>query len=118
MIKRKKLTSKQVRQAIDDREFGADVAGSKKRVAVVMTQSWCPQWTMMQDWLTDYEDPGDLDLYELVYDKSELFAEFLELKESAWKNGQIPYIRYYRNGKLVKESNYASRDRFDANFGG
>jgi hypothetical protein len=116
MIKRKKLTMKQVRLAIDNAEFGPEVTGLKKKVAIIMTQSWCPQWTMMQDWLTDYGPDDDLDLYELVYDKNELFSEFLELKERVWKNNLIPYLRYYRDGRLVGQSNYVSRENFEAHF--
>ena len=116
MIKRKKISKKQIDDAIANREFGPDVTGSNSRVAVVMTQSWCPQWSALQAWMSDCEPQSDLDCYELIYDKDGQFDEILDLKEKGWKNDQIPYIRYYKDGRLTGQSNYVSREKFDSSF--
>ena len=93
-------------------EYKADVIASKDKVAVVMTQDWCPRWTEMQEWIYDLEDNLDIDIYELIYNKEEFFDEFRKFKESKWKNELIPYVRYYINGKLIKTTNNVSKEEF------
>jgi hypothetical protein len=51
-------------------------------------------------------------LYELLYNKVSYFNEFREFKENVWKNDEIPYLRFYKGGKLFRDSNYIIRDRF------
>lgn len=122
MTIRKPLSEDQARHAVQHRELPADVLGSGPNVAVVLTQGWCPQWTAMNGWLGDLErsgKPKDLDIvvYEFVYDRSPIFDEFREFKESVWGNYQIPYVRYYRDGGLAAESNYVTARRFLSHFG-
>ncbi|MFP4705759.1 MAG: hypothetical protein ACLFMV_13210 [Spirochaetaceae bacterium] len=47
MTKRTRLTDEQVRYAMQHGEFGEDVRGASENVAVILTQSWCPQWASM-----------------------------------------------------------------------
>jgi len=110
-MRRKVITKDQAIQAIKTGEFGKDVIASADRVAVVMTQDWCPQWVDMRYWL-DSIDYDDLDIYELIYNRTDFFDDFLSLKEGRWENGRIPYIRYYHKGMLVSESNYVPQDKF------
>jgi hypothetical protein len=82
-----------------------------------MTQGWCPQWFSMKVWLANMERkkrPKDYELtvFELVYDMTDFFEEFLAHKERYWGNIEIPYIRYYRDGKLVATSNYVPSRTF------
>ncbi|OHD65862.1 MAG: hypothetical protein A2176_03360 [Spirochaetes bacterium RBG_13_51_14] len=79
-----------------------------------MTQDWCPLWTAMKSWIYSLEE--GCGLYELIYNRVEYFNEFRRFKESKWGNGLIPYIRYYVDGKLVRESNYVTKDQFVNNF--
>lgn len=109
MIKRKTLTDEQVLEAIDKGEFNSDVVLSKQKVVVIMTQDWCPQWTAMKRWVYDLETQEDIDVYELIYNKFNYYNKFMEFKESIWKNYEIPYLRYYKNGVLFKESNYVGK---------
>jgi len=40
------------------------------------------------------------------------FEAFMEFKENIFNNREIPYVRYYKNGKLTGESNYVSLEGF------
>jgi glutaredoxin len=111
----KKITRDQALHAIEAGEFGADVTAGNKRIAVLMTQDWCPQWKAMQAWLNTLD--VEFDLYELVYDQVEYFEDFKNFKETKWGNRQIPYVRYYLDGALAHESNYVEKEEFLKNLG-
>jgi hypothetical protein len=113
-MKLKKITRDQAIHAIKTGEFGDDVIASNTKVAVLLTQDWCPQWHSMKGWLYDLD--MDCDLHELIYNLEDYFDEFKNFKETKWRNGLVPYIRYYFKGKLVHESNYVSREEFMRNF--
>jgi hypothetical protein len=112
MINKIKSSKDQVFNAIENGEFDKGVISSKDLVVVVMTQDWCPQWIDMESWIYSIETNKDIDVYELVYNRTEYFNEFMNFKENVWKNSQIPYLRLYQNGKLVGETNYINRERF------
>jgi hypothetical protein len=109
------ITREQAFTAIECGEFGSEVVASDRKVAVLMTQDWCSQWAAMKKWFYSLEI--DAGLYELIYNKTDLFNEFRTFKEMKWNNGLIPYVRYYNGGKLVAESNYVSKDDFVKNLG-
>jgi len=92
-------------------EFGDDIIASKPCVAVILTQSWCPQWQGMKSEIDAIDDP-DIDVWLFVYDRSPLFDFFLEFKENVLQNDEIPYIRYYKDGIFVRDSNVVSQDMF------
>lgn len=110
----KKISRDQAFHAIKNGEFAPAVAASSPRVAVVMTQDWCPQWSAMKRWIYGLE--ADFDLYELVYNLEDYFHEFRTFKETSWKNGHIPYVRYYVDGTLAAVSNYVSPEEFLKNL--
>ncbi|MCX7920541.1 MAG: hypothetical protein N3B21_00745 [Clostridia bacterium] len=112
MINRHELGKKQCLYAIEHGEFSDDVIKSKDKVVVIMTQDWCPQWQNMQSWVYGLDIADDIDVYELIYNKVDYRDDFMKLKESKWRNDQIPYLRYYRDGKLFKETNYVSAEKF------
>ncbi len=114
MISAKKINREQAFHAIRNGEFDPVITGAGQRVAVVMTQDWCSQWSSMKRWLYDLEP--DFELYELVYNLEEYFHEFRKFKETRWKNGHIPYVRYYVDGALAAVSNYVSREDFLKNL--
>lgn len=136
--------------AIQHGEFAPDVIASARCVAVILTQSWCPQWNRMQMYLPEAEkrlavqleittagqssslitgasDNLDnqqkqgtkevidlLHIYYIEYDREPWFETFMEFKETVFNNREIPYVRYYKAGKLTNESNYVPLDGFIA----
>lgn len=108
------LTERQVREAIERHEFGPDVREAGAKVVVALTQDWCPQWVEMKEWLPRVCAEAGAELFVLEYNRSRLFREFLELKEEVWKNGDIPYLRIYKDGRLVKRTNYLPASRLEA----
>lgn len=52
------------------------------------------------------------DIYVLEYDKESWYEEFLAFKEDILGNREVPYIRYYRDGTLVGETNFISSQGF------
>lgn len=89
---------------IEHGELPDEVRSAADRVAVVLTQSWCPDWTVMRDYLDSLTQDG-LKVFYLEYDRESFFREFVQVKESGFGNALIPYVRYYRGGGLVAESN-------------
>lgn len=105
-----KITIQQAREAMERGEFGDEVVRAHARVAVILTQDWCPRWAAMRQWI--YELNDDFALFEFVYNKTELFESFMAFKEKVWGNDRIPYIRFYRDGKLFSQSNDLTREEF------
>ena len=103
------ITEDQALETIKNGEFGADIIGSASRVAVILTQSWCPQWHSMKKFVSDFKEA---EVYCLEYDKTDYFDSFRIFKENTFGNDKIPYIRYYCDGKLVTETNAVSFEDF------
>jgi hypothetical protein len=95
-------------------EFGDDVLSSAEKVAVLLSQSWCPQWHDMKRFVRDLDGCS---IFYLEYDLADFFDRFRALKEEVFNNFQIPYIRYYTNGKLIDESNAVSEKEFCEKLG-
>ena len=112
MINKHKLTKEQALFAMKNGEFSSDIISSNDKVVIILTQSWCPQWIHMNSWIYSLDLEYDLDIYELIYNKVDYFNEFIYHKENIWQNHDIPYLRYYKNGKLFKESNYKNQKNF------
>lgn len=109
-----RLTAAQSAHAIAKGDFGPEVISSTSRVAVVLTQSWCPQWVMMRLWLDRAEKDSDATVFFLEYDKEDFFEDFMAFKEDVLGNRNVPYVRYYRDGAFTGESNFIGRDGFVA----
>lgn len=121
MLTRKTLTEEQARYAMEHGEFPESVTNDGDNVAIVLTQGWCPQWVSMNVWLNSMLKKGepqdfDLTLYEFVYDQVDFFDAFREFKESTFDNLEIPYIRYYANGRCFNTSNYVPSRQFLRHF--
>jgi hypothetical protein len=108
----RKLSGEECRAAIATGDFPPAITASAAVVALVLTQSWCPQWTWMNTYLKDLAAEPGIAIYWVEYDQESFYEEFLTFKEETYHNRQIPYIRYYHNGKLVHESNYIDRSGF------
>jgi hypothetical protein len=122
MTVRREMTDAQAAAAVDAGEFCDDIRAASQNVAVILTQSWCPQWVTMEKWLRGLERDGkpdgyDLTVYHYVYDKAGTPKDFLRFKEKVLGSHQIPHVRYYRAGRLVSKSNYVGSRDFLAVFG-
>ncbi|MCG8569515.1 MAG: thioredoxin family protein [Spirochaetes bacterium] len=111
------INIEEIKKAIEHREFDQVLLQSHKQLVLILTQSWCSQWHYMEQWINELlkEDEPDLKnvkIMKYVYDQSPLFSDFLDLKEDQWNNRAIPYLRFYRNGKIITECNYIPKDRF------
>jgi hypothetical protein len=95
-------------------EFGKELIASSARVAIVLTQSWCPQWVMMRMWLEQAEKAADATIFFVEYDKEDYFEDFMAFKEDVLGNRSVPYVRYYRNGTFTGDGNFIGRDGFIA----
>ncbi len=107
-----KLTEAQCRAAIFAKEFGPEILKAGPAVAVVLTQSWCPQWLWMKAWLSQAAEAPGRAVFWIEYDREDFYEDFMEFKESTFHNYEIPYLRYYRDGVLVRESNFIDRSGF------
>lgn len=108
----RKLSEEECRAAIAAGDFPAALAESAISTALVLTQSWCPQWTWMKTYLDGLATEPDIAILWVEYDQEPFYDDFLIFKENTYKNRQIPYVRYYHNGKLAHESNYIDRSGF------
>jgi hypothetical protein len=109
----RKLTEAECRFVMEKGEFEPAVINAAPSVAVILTQSWCPQWTAMEGYLPEIQEksPGSA-LFYVEYDRLSWFDEFRNFKETAFQNREIPYVRYYRQGKFLRDSNFISPDGF------
>ena len=98
------LSADTCRRMIDEGEVPESIRTASEKVAVVLTQSWCPDWFVMRRYLDALDEPG-LTVYAIVYDRLENFTDVMAFKETIFSNDLIPYVRYYRDGRLVAESN-------------
>ncbi|HIJ97449.1 MAG TPA: hypothetical protein HPP94_17290 [Desulfuromonadales bacterium] len=105
----KQINKDQALAAIRNGEFGEDIIRSAEKVTVILTQSWCPQWHAMQQFVGDILTA---DVWLLEYDRVDYCDAFREFKETKLRNNQIPYIRYYSDGILVAQSNAVTRELF------
>jgi hypothetical protein len=112
----RKLTEAECRAAMENGDFEAGLV-SGSAAAIILTQSWCPQWTAMKAYLPQLEAAlPDARVYYVEYDIEpweDLDHEaFMTFKEDTFRNREIPYVRYYRDGVFYRESNYISLDGF------
>lgn len=109
----RKLTETEARYAMSHGEFAEEIRGSAPSVAIILTQSWCPQWRFMKAYLPEVdaklnaEGSGEaVHIYYLEYDLEDWYEEFLPFKENTFQNWDVPYVRYYQKGRLTGESNF------------
>ncbi len=112
MINKKLIQKDQAMYAIANGEFENTLVASKSRVIIILTQDWCSQWVDMKGWVYGVEADEDIDIYELEYNKVDYFNEFMNFKESQWGNYNVPYLRFYKDGILVNETNYIRENEF------
>lgn len=113
----KEISDLQARHIIESKEVPQDMISSSSKVAVIMTQDWCPQWTFMKSWLDVMEEKG-IKVFHISYNNKPYFHEFMTVKEGEFGNDLVPYVRYYLNGQYIKDSNFVSKELFLSNFHG
>lgn len=112
-----KLTKADCFFTVEHGEFAEGICGKTPRTAIILTQSWCPQWTAMSRYLDDVQKKAeeadiDLSIFFIEYDKESWGEEVMTFKENEFKNREIPYVRYYHDGKCIEESNFISMNGF------
>jgi hypothetical protein len=105
------ISDDQAMETINTGEFGEEIIASKPSVAVILTQSWCPQWQSMKSEIEEIDDPN-IDIWLFIYDRSSVFDEFLVFKENVLQNDEVPYVRFYKDGVFVRDSNAVSQSTF------
>ncbi|QQO11053.1 hypothetical protein [Breznakiella homolactica] len=119
----RKLTEAECRSAMENGDFPRELLEAAPMAAIILTQSWCPQWTAMRSYLGEAEaeaaeaDPRGAAIYYIEYDKEPWFDEFMAFKENTYNNREIPYVRYYRNGAYHRDSNYIAVQGFLSRLG-
>jgi hypothetical protein len=117
----RKITEAEARYAMTHGEFAPELRNSAPLVAIILTQSWCPQWRFMKAYLPEVDAYLNADkageqayIYYLEYDLEDWYEEFLPFKENTFQNWDVPYVRYYRQGRLSGESNFIADRGFIA----
>jgi hypothetical protein len=108
----RKLTKDECLALLEGGEFAAGLAGAAEAVAIVLTQSWCPQWAWMRSYLAELPPDARMEVFWVEYDLEDFFESFMNFKETSFGSDQVPYVRYYRGGKLAAESNYIDKGGF------
>lgn len=104
------LTQDQLDILLRERELPESVRLAAPKVVVVMTQDWCGQWADMAGYLPDFADQAAI--FTVEYNRLPDFERIMRFKEDVLGNRQVPYVRYYRDGKLVSQSNWLPRASF------
>lgn len=117
----RELTEDECREAMEKGDFNASLV-SGPAAAIILTQSWCPQWAAMKAYLGDIEKAApNLNIYYVEYDiaawnRLENHA-FMAFKENSCNNREIPYVRYYLKGGFSRDSNFVSAEGFKSRLG-
>ncbi len=111
MANLRQISDSQALDCLKKGEFAKEIIAIKPKVAVVLTQSWCPSWVALTQWIGEIKIT-DIAIWSFIYDASEIFKEFLKFKEERLGNREIPYIRYYQGGKFITATNYVDKETF------
>ena len=109
------LTQDQLDALLREGEFPESVRRAAPKVVVIMTQDWCSQWADMAAYLRDFADEAAI--FTVEYNLLPDFARIMSFKEIVFKNANVPYVRFYRDGTLVHQSNWLPRASFAAMLG-
>ncbi len=105
-----KLTDKQIDYLLENGEFSDDVIKSANKVAVILTQNWCPQWIHMKSYAKKMKDAK---IYYIEYNKAEVTDKLMPFKEETFKNDLIPYVRFYKDEVCFQDTNYIPKSEFE-----
>lgn len=105
------ISDDQALNIIEHKEIPAEIITDSSKVAVVLTQDWCPQWLAMRKWLRSADKEG-ISVFYLCYNRKPYFNQFMSVKENLWNNHSVPYLRCYKEGKFITETNYIGKKTF------
>lgn len=106
-----KLTNEQMDFFLKNKEFPNDVTNAAQNTAVILTQDWCPQWSAMKRYLSTFP-ASETAVFFIEYNLETRANEYMRAKETVFGNDLIPYVRYYKNGVFVGDSNFVFREDF------
>ena len=114
---RTQITEAQAKEILSAGDIPQEMTNVSAKVAVVLTQSWCPQWKAMDAYLSRMAEEkkpetDDLVVFHLFYDLLPFSEDFMRFKETHYSNDKIPFVLYYRDGKLKETTNYVSESGF------
>lgn len=106
------MTDEQMLETVENKELPQSLLSKSKNVIAVFTQDWCPDWHGVEKDLKKNENySDDIVVYVAIYNTSKHSESIMNFKETVWNNALIPYIRCYKDGVLVKESNAMAFER-------
>jgi hypothetical protein len=106
MINKNIIQKDQALNAKANGEFESGIISAKSKVVIILTQDWCPQWQNMKSWIYGLNINEDIEIFELEYNNTDYFNDFMGFKENQLGNSDIPYLRFYKDGVLAEESNF------------
>ena len=93
-------------------EFPEEIRNAAEKVVVILTQDWCHDWQAMVPFLPDFADQATFFL--LQYNQHPEFERIMEFKEDVFGNREIPYLRYYYQGRFIVATNQLPKSTFAA----
>lgn len=108
------ITDAQAEYIIENNKIPDEILSSSEKVAVIFTQNWCPQWPAMKKWLPQVTDK--VQVFYICYNLKNYSYKIMKVKESIFENDLIPYVRYYKDGQLLGDSNYVEKESFLSAF--
>lgn len=106
------LSDDVIARTLEEGEFPDEVRSAAEKVVVILTQDWCPDWHAMETFLPAYEDQAAI--YVLEYNRHPDFETIMHFKEDVFNNREIPYLRYYHQGRFITATNRLPRGTFEA----
>lgn len=106
------LSDEVLRRTMEEGEFPEEVRLAAEKVVVVLTQDWCSDWLAMEPFLGDFAQ--QVAVFVLEYNRHPDFEAILEFKEEVFGNREIPYLRYYHQGRFIVATNQLPRGTFAA----
>ena len=108
MITFKTIDDNEMKYIMENKEVSNDIKNTSEKVLAIFTQDWCGDWKGLNRELNANEQNSDIDLTVFIctYNESSLYEDFMNFKENEWKNELIPYLRYYKNGSFIKDTNH------------
>lgn len=108
MLTFKTIDEKEMQIIIDTKEVSDNIKNASENVLAIFTQDWCGDWKGLERELNANENNSDIDItiFICMYNQTSLYEPFMNFKETVWKNALIPYLRYYKNGSFVKDTNH------------
>lgn len=101
-----------IARTLEEGEFPDEIRNAAEKVVVILTQDWCPDWHAMDAFLPQFQD--QVALFVLQYNRHPDFQRIMEFKEDVFENREIPYLRYYHQGRFIVGTNQLPKGTFAA----